>query len=375
MFILVFLITIIILVVIHELGHFFAAKKFNVKVLEFGFGLPPRAWGKKIGETIWSLNWLPFGGFVRLLGEDEADKQVLDDKRSFAHQKVWKRIIIVIAGVVMNLILAWVLYYIVLGAQGFKVQIPLLTDHKFIGVAQTNDSMVLISDVSSNSPASYAGIKVGDRVIKFNGQDVANAETLVKDTKSNAGKEITLTLSDAQKSFQREVKLTPRKDPPQGQGALGVSLGTIEVANLAYNSPTQKLFSGPIHAYNLAGYSWEILSKTVATSFAKKDITPVSNSVAGPVGITNIVKQILQVNNPLIPYLDFMAALSLNLAVVNVLPFPGLDGGRLFFLIIEGITKKKTHPVLEKYIHTIGLVVLLGLIFLVTVSDIRKIIF
>src|SRR3990167_9964310 len=103
----VFIVTLLILVVIHELGHFFAAKWFNIKVLEFGFGIPPRAWGKKIGETIWSLNWLPFGGFVRLLGEDEVDKSVLDNTRSFAAQPVTKRMLVVVAGVVMNLILAW----------------------------------------------------------------------------------------------------------------------------------------------------------------------------------------------------------------------------------------------------------------------------
>jgi regulator of sigma E protease len=110
MFILIFIITLLVLVVIHELGHFLAAKKFNIKVLEFGFGIPPRAWGKKIGETLVSVNWLPFGGFVRLLGEDETDKVMLDDKRSFAYQKVWKRIVVVVVGVVMNLVLAWVLF-------------------------------------------------------------------------------------------------------------------------------------------------------------------------------------------------------------------------------------------------------------------------
>src|SRR3990167_7871319 len=108
----VFIVTLLILVVIHELGHYFAAKFFNIKVLEFGFGIPPRAWGKKIGETIYSLNWLPFGGFVRLLGEDDEDPKALKDNRSFASQPVWKRIVVVAAGVLMNLLLAFVLFYI-----------------------------------------------------------------------------------------------------------------------------------------------------------------------------------------------------------------------------------------------------------------------
>src|SRR5438270_10994691 len=105
MFIVVFILTILILVVIHELGHFLVAKRFNIKVLEFGFGIPPRIFGKEFGETLVSLNWLPFGGFVRLLGEDEADPEALKNKRSFASQEIWKRILVVVAGVVMNLLL------------------------------------------------------------------------------------------------------------------------------------------------------------------------------------------------------------------------------------------------------------------------------
>src|SRR3989344_4100948 len=106
--VLIFIVTLLILVLIHELGHFLTAKKFGIKVEEFGFGIPPRAWGKKVGETLISINWLPFGGFVRLYGEDEVDQKALQNPRSFAAQKVWKRIVVVFAGVFMNLILAWV---------------------------------------------------------------------------------------------------------------------------------------------------------------------------------------------------------------------------------------------------------------------------
>jgi regulator of sigma E protease len=371
----VFIVTLLILVVIHELGHFFAAKKFNIKVLEFGFGIPPRAWGKKIGETIWSLNWLPFGGFVRLLGEDESDKSVLDDKRSFAKAAIWKRITVVIAGVVMNLLLAWVLFYIVLGAQGFKTQLPLLSDYKFVGVNQTTDTAIIVGNIAEGSPAQQSGLTDGDRITAFNGSVVTDADQFVSEIKANAGKEVKLTITDIQGNNSREVTLIPRENPPAGQGALGVSLGGLKTVNLNYETPMQKLFAGPIHSYNLMAYSGKILGETIGYSFKEKDIAPVSNAVAGPVGITSVVAQILSVKNPVIPYLDFVAALSLNLAVVNVLPFPGLDGGRLFFLVIEGITRKKTHAVVEKYVHTIGLLVLLSLIMLITISDIRKLIF
>lgn len=373
--ILAFAATIGVLVLIHELGHFLVAKKFNIKVLEFGFGLPPRLWGKKIGETIFSLNWLPFGGFVHLLGEDESDKTVLKDSRSFASQAVWKRIAVVTAGVIMNLLLAWLLYYIVLAAQGFRVELPLLTQHKFVGVYQNDENVVLISNVAENSPAQAAGIKSGDRVIAFNDQFIHSSDELIDDTKANLDKPIKLTVSDARRTEYRTVELTPRSNPPEGQGALGVSLSGFQVANLEYRDTWQRLLSGPIHGYNLASYSFEVLGNTISSSLAKRDFQQVSQTVAGPVGITAIVGEILKVDNPMIPFLDFVAALSLNLAVVNILPFPGLDGGRLLFLVIEAVTRKKTHPVVEKYVHSIGLAILLTFIILVTVSDVKKIFF
>lgn len=375
MFVIIFILTILLLVIIHELGHYFAAKKFNIKVLEFGFGIPPRAWGKKIGETIWSLNWLPFGGFVRLLGEDETDEDVLDNKRSFAAQSVWKRIVVVIAGVAMNLLLAWALFYVVLGVQGFKTKLPLLTDYKFTGVNQNVETAIVVGSIAKDSPAESAGLKEGDRVIALNGQKVNESDKFVQEVKAGAGKEIVLTISDIQDNNRREVKLIPRENPPAGQGALGISLGGLKTVNLSFDSMTQKLFAGPVYSYNLIGYSGKILGDTVGYAFKEKDLAPVSNAVAGPVGITAVVQQILAVENPVLPYLDFVAALSLNLAVVNVLPFPGLDGGRLLFLIIEAITRKKTHAVIEKYVHTIGLVVLLSLIILITISDVRKLVF
>lgn len=371
----VFIITLLILVVIHELGHFFAAKRFGIKVLEFGFGIPPRAWGKKIGETIWSLNWLPFGGFVRLLGEDESDKSVLDDKRSFAHQAIWKRIAVVIAGVGMNLLLAWVLFYIVLGVQGFKTKLPLLSDYKFSGINQKTDTAIIVGNISGGSPAELAGLKNGDRIMAINGAPVIDSDKFVAEIKASAGKQVKLTISDLQGNDVKDVMVTPRENPPAGQGALGVSLGGLKTVNLSFDTPMQKLFAGPIYSYNLIAYSGKILGDTIGFSVKERDLGPVSNAVAGPVGITSVVGQILSVDKPLLPYLDFVAALSLNLAVVNVLPFPGLDGGRLFFLVIEGITRKKTHAVVEKYVHTIGLVVLLSLIILITISDIRKLVF
>jgi regulator of sigma E protease len=373
MFILVFILTILVLVVIHELGHYYAAKKSGIKVLEFGFGLPPRAWGKKIGETIWSINWLPFGGFVKLLGEDELEAEKLNDKRSFAKAPISKRILIVVAGVVMNLLLAWGLYYIVLGANDFKSQ-PILqmSNHKFVGTEQIAEKMVFVGQVASDSPALAAGLKDNDRVLSVNNQPIDSTEQLSSIIKQNAGKKTMMEVSDIQKTEVRSIEVTPRENPPQGQGPLGVSLGQVEFVTLHYATPIQKLFAGPIHSWNVLSYSFKTMGQLISVAFEQGDIAPVSQNVAGPVGITNLVKQILDIKNPLLPYLDFMAALSLNLAIVNILPFPGLDGGRFSFLLFEAITRKKPNATFEKYYHSVGLILLLGLIFAITISDIRK---
>ncbi|MDO8618849.1 MAG: M50 family metallopeptidase [Candidatus Daviesbacteria bacterium] len=370
--IITFVFTLLTLVVIHEFGHFYMAKKFGIKVEEFGFGLPPRIFGKKIGETIYSINWLPIGGFVRLLGEDETEKKVLENPRSFASAFVWKRIAVVVAGVVMNFFLAFLLFYIYLGAQNFSVTLPYTGQYNFIGATQKTEQFILVGSVSHGSPADLAGIKPSDQIVAINQNVIKTNQELIDETKSLAGQEISITLKD-QSENSRIVKLIPRKDPPAGEGAMGIAFGSVSIANISYDSPAQKIFSGPIHSLNLIGYSFVSLGDLVGKSIQAQSFKPVSGAVAGPVGITNIANDILTTQNPLIPYLGFVGLISLNLAVFNFLPIPALDGGRLFFLLIEGVTRKKVHPTFEKWVHTVGMGVLLLLSLLVTVSDIRKI--
>jgi regulator of sigma E protease len=374
--VIIFIITLLTLVVIHELGHFLVAKKFGIKVEEFGFGIPPRAWGKKVGETLVSINWLPFGGFVRLMGEDETDKKTLNDPRSFASAAVHKRIAVVVAGVVMNLLLAWLIFYITLGVQGFKADFPIFPglNYHFFGASQTSESVILIQAVTSGSPADVANLKPGDRVLAINNQEVKESQELISQTKKLAGEEIKLTISDPEKQNIREVRVTPRKDPPVGQGPLGVGLGELGLTHIEYATLPQKLLAGPTHSVNLVAYSGEIIAKLAAQSIQTRKVEPVAQTVSGPVGITNVVNDILTTSKkPLLSYLDFIGILSLNLAVMNVLPFPALDGGRLFFLFIEAVTRKKVHASFEKWVHTIGMVVLLTLMIAVTFSDISKI--
>lgn len=387
--ILIFLLILSILVFVHEAGHFFVAKWSGIKVEEFGFGLPPRAWGKKVGETIYSLNWLPFGGFVKLFGEDEAgsgkvttkqateDTTPTDPSRAFTAKPLKNRISVVVAGVFMNLILAITLFYIVLGAQGFKAQVLLPFDitHNFIGANQTNQTALVIDTIDPDSPAQAAGLMQYDRIIATDGQAFSEIEDFRTYIDEMKGKEVTLTVLDMDDK-SRMVKIVPREQIPANQGRLGVRFGAIlNTAVLDYSSPMQKTFSGVLQTYNVGVYSGKVFGKVIAQSFKEKNIEKVREGVAGPIGIGRIVGGILDIggSKALIGLLEFTALLSLNLAVVNILPFPALDGGRLLFLVIEGITRQKVKPELERIVNTVGMAVLLGLILLITFNDLQKI--
>lgn len=369
--IVVFIFTLLVLVISHEFGHFITAKKFGIKVLEFGFGLPPKIFGKKFGETLFSLNALPIGGFVRLFGEDETNKKVLKNPRSFAAKPVLQRMAVVLAGVVMNFILAAILFWIVLAAQGFQENVPLLTPHQFFGVNQTNEPMILIGGIAPGSPAAGAGINTGDRLLEINGTKLTSSDQVIILSRQQAGEKITLVLEDSSNN-KRQVDVVPRTNPPAGQGPLGVELGSMMVAHLNYETLNQKLASGIVHSYNLTAYSINILGQLIGSSVATKNLGPVSESVSGPVGLTNITGAIIHTKSPFIPYLNFVALLSLNLAIINILPFPALDGGRLFFLSIEAVIRRKVKPEVERWIHTAGMAILITLILLVTFSDIKK---
>lgn len=371
--VIVFILTLLILVLVHELGHFIAAKKAGVKVEEFGFGLPPKIISKRFGETIYSLNLLPIGGFVRLLGEDETNTEVLENERSFWAKSVTKRMMIVVAGVAMNFILAVVLFWIVLAGQGFKEEIPLFFPFKFIGVNQVNETVILVGNVAKKSPAELVGIKQGERIIKLNDLPVMDSEKLVESIQKNSGEAITLTVVNPQDQA-RQIDVVPRTSPPKGEGPLGISLGTVTIAKLTYDTPMQKITSGLTHSYNFMVYSFQIFGNLISESMQTKNMAPISETVSGPVGITKLAGTVLQTKDPILPYLNLIGLLSLNLAVINILPYPALDGGRLLFLLIEFITRKKVNARLEKAIHTAGMVSLLILVVIVTFSDIRKLI-
>ena len=365
--ILLFILILSFLVMIHELGHFVMAKRAGIGVEEFGFGLPPRLWGKKYKGTIYSFNWLPFGGFVRLVGEDPTDKRK-DAKNSFQVKSLWQRTKVVLAGVTMNLLVAVVIFYAVIMALGFRVNLPLLFDHRFRFVEQTKQ--VLISDISPGGVADKAGIKIGDSIIGADGQKIAVIDELQGFIRNSEGRNVVLTIENPVNNQTRQVTVAPQYSEALKAPAIGVGLG--ELVSLRYETWWQKLFAGAIHSYNTAEHSLVIFGKLIGYEIVKGDISPVSEGVSGPVGIARITQEAVAMGP--VSVLQLVALLSLNLAIMNVLPIPALDGGRFFFLAVEAITRRKPKPVFEKWVHTVGFVVLIGLIVLITYNDVLKLV-
>lgn len=351
--IIIFVFTLLVLVLIHEFGHFLLAKKFGIKVKEFGFGIPPRAWGKKIGETIYSINWLPLGGFVKLLGEEDSMEGSPD--RNFARKSVSQRIAVVVAGVVMNLILAWILFYIVIAAQNFRVISPSI------------EPGVYIAKVEENFPAKEAGIKAGDQLLSVDGKAVLDFDEARKFIKEKGASAIILKLQDS-KGQEREVALFAKE--VDGERLIGVVFTPFLIKE--FKTGAEKIFSGITYSFDLIGLTFVGLGKTI-NQLVAGDFGKVSQSVSGPVGIAAISNEILSSGwQAAVPYLWFVGIISLTLAIFNVFPIPALDGGRLLFLLIEAVTGKKLKAEIENLIHQIGFAILITLALLITYSDIRK---
>lgn len=386
--ILVFLLVLSILVIIHEAGHFFVAKFFGIKVEEFGFGFPPRALGKKKGETEYTLNWLPIGGFVKLYGEDEAGGgsiststkhlEVKNIKRAFFSRPVWQRASVVVAGVVMNMLLGIAIFYVFLGASGYKTILPHIGNYKFFAAHQKNiDEGVIISEVASNSPAAQAGLLPKARVLSVNGKKIDSQETMLTEVNKNRGKEIAITWQDPKTKLPVTRKITPRVHPPKGEGSMGIQFefSPLPLMIISYETPTEKLFSGATLALNTIPWQIEGLGALISKAMQEKTAAPVADAVSGPVGIGFAVGSILQIPDAkaaILQLLQLAGIMSMALAFFNVLPIPALDGGRLFFILIEGIIGKKLNPKVEAAVHNVGFAVLLGLIILITVHDVFR---
>jgi len=347
MVILIFIIVLAILVLAHEWGHFIVAKKNGLIVEEFGFGFPPKLFSFKKGETLYSINLLPLGGFVKILGEDGSET---DNHRSFASRSVGTRSLITVGGVTMNFILAALLLTV-----GFYIGTPQAVDGE-LGAAVKNIQIQIVA-VSHNSPAENVGLKLGDSIRNFD--EVVGLQDFVNKSK---GKEITLDVRRGEENL--EVKIIPRINPPEGEGALGIALAKTGIVSYPWHkSIWLGIKSAFVLIWAIAKGFAELIKNLIISGRVPQDIS-------GPVGIAVLTGQAAQLG--FIYLLNLVALISLNLVVLNILPFPALDGGRLLFLGIEKIKGSKVNPKIENAIHGAGLAILLFLVILITYRDILK---
>lgn len=363
----IFLIVLGVLVFVHELGHFTVARRNGIKADEFGFGFPPRlvgmvknaetgkwdiVWGNKevaAPTTIYSLNWIPLGGFVRIKGEDGIEK----DPDSFAVKSAWTRIRVLAAGVVMNFLLAWVLISIVL-----MIGFPQMTENP-----SDKGASIQISKVLPESPAETMGLRLGDVIVSIGGQKAETVAQVQQYIAAHKGQQITIDVERG--STPMTLQGTPRVDAPEGEGALGIGLGQMEIVKYPWY---QAIWEGAKQTSNL------ILAIIVGLFDLIRGLVMGNSSglqaVSGPVGIAHLTKQVSDLG--LVYLLYFTALLSVNLGVLNILPIPALDGGRILFVIIEKIKGSPVSQRVEGMFHQFGFLLLLLLMVLVTVHDISK---
>ncbi len=361
---LIFLIGLVELILVHELGHFLVAKWSGIRVDEFGLGFPPRIWGwkPKGGETTYSLNAIPFGGFVKIYGEDyETAQSEGDSARSFIYQPKWKQVLVLIAGVSFNILLAWLLFTI-----AFMNGVNYSPEGRYS--ERVVDPAIVVAHVLDDSPAHNAGIEVGDKILFAAVNETAlQGDTLRVDTITDAisksdGAELELLVTRDDDTFR--IAMNPSSELVDGRFAVGLSMvyaGTLELPFHLAIIEAGRITIDMIVAIVVG------ISDLIAGIFqGGADLS----SVVGPVGIAGLVGDAAGMG--FISLISFMAIISLHLAVINLVPFPALDGGRILFVIIEKIKGSPINPKVANALNLVGFVLLILLLLVVTYRDIVR---
>jgi regulator of sigma E protease len=324
------------------LGHFVAAKRAGIQVKEFGFGYPPKLFGVRVGETTYSINLLPLGGFVKMLGENGTP----GEPRSFASKSKRTRALVLAAGSLMNLCLAAALFSGAIAA-GEPVQCP-------------ECGPAVISGVGQDTPAAQAGLRAGDVFVSINAEPVGNAEDVRRVIRSAGARDVPIVVEREGQRFA--TTLTPRVTGPEAQPMIGVAL-----------QPQFVIEQHPIWEAIPLGIqrTWEMLV-LFADGIKQIVVREQPAEFAGPVGIADMAGRAAQAGFSYL--LNFTAFLSLNLAIFNLLPIPGLDGARLAFVAIEGVRGQRVNPQVEGLIHFVGLMLLIMLMIYVSYNDVRRLI-
>ncbi|MDD2472245.1 MAG: RIP metalloprotease RseP [Dehalococcoidales bacterium] len=340
--ILSFLFVLALVIIAHELGHFGSAKAFGIKVDEFGIGFPPRLFSIKRGETIYSLNAIPLGGFTKMAGEEDPNIE-----RSLASQKPWKRLLVLSAGSIMNFVLPFIL-----------ISIALMIPHN------TAYSDVVVVEISPDSPAENAGFQPGDAITLVNGHEINSIIDVNRYIQLNLGKEITLTY--LREGTELESSLVPRWKPPKDEGSVGFLLKAENYEVVKESLPFWKAIPKGI----TETFETLVLFKNSLLGLATGAVS--AGGITGPLGIAQLTGEVARAG--VSPLLEFAAFLSINLGIINLLPLPALDGGRIVFVLLEWVRRgKKISPQKEGMVHLIGFALLMALMLIVTFQDIIRI--
>ena len=378
MTIILFLVVLAVLIFVHELGHFLAAKKLGIRVDEFALGFPPRIFGKRYGETVYTLNAIPFGGFVRIFGENPNEESMngADASRSFVNKPAWAQAIVLVAGVAFNFIFAWLLIVIAFsfGVAASYSDYPAYTQYM-------SEPQLMVTSVAHNSPAYKAGIKPGSiidsiEVLQVAGQkntsvpQIITGRDLTPDVvqgvvKGSDGKAVKVVYNcNEVKDKCSEVVVTPTNTIVPQTYVIGISMDRAATMSLPIH---YAIIEGTRFAGNMIWNTTTGLLTFFGTIFRG---TAEFSQVSGPIGIAGLVGDASKLG---ITYLlMFTAMISVNLGVINLMPFPALDGGRLLFVAIESIIRKKIKPIVANSLNTVGFALLLILMLIVTYGDIVR---
>lgn len=360
--VIIFILVLGILVFVHELGHFLFAKLFNIRVDEFGFGYPPKMFKMFSWRgTDFTMNWIPFGGFVKIFGEADEGKELTEEEKlvSLVHKPRWQQLLVMFGGILFNIIFAWLLLS---GLYVSGITAPI--DTAPTGYKFSEETRLVVTAVLPDSPAAIAGLISGDEIKEYYNQgDTVTVidETIIEvsefiDKSGNTGDDVGfVVLRDSELEI---ISITPAEGVVEDKYGIGVNIDRVGEINLpvhqalVYGAKNTAYFTGAI----LDGF-WQLITGKIS-----------ADNVSGPVGI---VKQVGEASSIGVSYLiGFMALLSLNLAVLNIIPFPALDGGRMLIIFIESIIGKRLNSTVVNWVNTIGFFLLIGLMLIVTVKDI-----
>ena len=354
-----FLLVLSVLVIFHECGHFLAARLFKLKVDEFGFGFPPRLFGKKYGETLYSVNAIPLGGFVRIkgvAGDDPDMQRDKDDRSSFSSRSPLVKIVVLTAGIMMNLLLSVLLFSGV-----FMLGVPTTIDQVTEG-AVVSDQRLVVTNVGESTPAQAAGVMAGDVVLSVDGAVDPTAAELQEQLGKITDAEVELEI----KRGDENIKLSVTPGPIQygDAGYIGIGVGIEDVVTARY---------GLVSSVAQAVKTTLVITKQIFVALVNLFLdlflkAKVSDDVSGPIGIAVLTGQVASLGATSL--LQFMAVLSINLALFNLLPIPALDGGRLLSVLIELVRGKPVNEKVESLVHSIGFGLLLLMVVFVTFRDI-----